>query len=75
MQALSALQISSETASLIWTDILPGVVLLGLNGAAIAAFGDNPVDLGDAIWPLEVRTAGVKLGESTLNRCFRLERN
>lgn len=29
------------------TNILPGVIPLGLNGAAIAAFGDNPVDLGD----------------------------
>lgn len=56
------------------TDILPGVVPLGLNGAAIAAFGDNPVDLSDAPWPFEVRAAGVKLGESTLNRCFTLER-
>lgn len=60
---------------MIWTDIIPGVIPLGLNGAAIAAFGDNPVDFGDAIWPLEARAAGVKLGESTLNRFFTLERS
>lgn len=77
MKVLSVLQNSSETAQSdfdIPTDDLPGVVPLGLNGAAIAAFGDNPVDLGDAPWPSEVRAAGVKLGESTLNRCFTLGR-
>lgn len=65
-------KIGQKQHSPILTDILPGVVPLGLNGAAIAAFGDNPLDFGDVIWPLEVRAAGVKLGESTLNRCFTL---
>lgn len=51
---------------------LPGVVPLGLNGAAMAAFGERLVDFGDALRPLEVTDEGVKLGESTLNRCFAL---
>lgn len=47
--AVGAKKNRQKQHSLILTDILPGVVPLGLNGAAIAAFGDNPVDLGDAI--------------------------
>lgn len=45
--------------------VSPGVVLFGLNGAALAAFGESPL----AFCPeLDTeRDDGVKLGESTFN--------
>ncbi len=52
--------------------MLPGLKFLGLKGAALAAFGERP-GIFDA--PLTVRDAGVKLGESTLNRFLTLERH
>jgi len=42
-----------------------------MNGAALAAFGDNPVafvELPLTESEVELREAGVKLGESTFNR-------
>lgn len=44
----------------------------GLNGAALAARGDRPVDLAETTLPLAARDAGVKLGESALKRFLRL---
>ena len=44
--------------------VLPGVWLLGLKGAANAAFGEIPGILEE---PLTARDGGVKLGESALN--------
>lgn len=48
---------------------LPEASPFGLNGAALAAFGDSPFDLGGEARPLPAKEEGVKLGESTL-RCF-----
>ena len=55
---------------------IPELKPFGLNGAALAAFGDKPVALVEL--PLtesevELSEAGVKLGESTFNRLFILE--
>ena len=57
---------------------LPGLNPLGLNGAALAALGDNPALL--VAVPLTARDglfweAGVKLGESTFNLFFILCRS
>ena len=54
------------------TDILPGVKLFGLNGAALAALGDRPGAFEVLGAPFGVRDDGVKLGESTLKRFFML---
>lgn len=45
--------------------ILPDVAFFGLKGAALAAFGDSPLDFCPE--PLTEREDGVKLGESTLS--------
>lgn len=51
---------------------IPGETPLGLNGAALAALGDSPLDLVGGLYPLTARDDGVKLGESTFNRFFKL---
>lgn len=52
---------------------IPGETPLGLNGAALAALGDSPLDLvGGGLYPLTARDDGLKLGESTFNRFFEL---
>lgn len=48
---------------------LPDASPFGLNGAALAAFGESPFDLGGGVRPLLAKEEGVKLGESTF-RCF-----
>lgn len=52
--------------------IIPGVKVFGLKGAALAARGDKPDVFGVLCEPFAGRTAGVKLGESTLNLFFAL---
>lgn len=50
----------------------PGLRPFGLNGAALAAFGDIPALFKPALTPLLASVDGVKLGESTVRRFFRL---
>ena len=50
----------------------PGVSPFGLNGAAFAAFGDIPALLKPGPGPLLASVEGVKLGESTVRRFFKL---
>jgi len=45
--------------------VLPGVAFFGLKGAALAAFGESPLDFCPEL--LTERDEGVKLGESTLS--------
>ena len=52
--------------------ILPGVTLLGLKGAALAARGDKPGAFEAELLPLAASNDGVKLGESTFSRFFTL---
>lgn len=58
------------------TGTVPEPKPLGLNGAALAAFGDNPVafvELPLTEREVEASEAGVKLGESTFNLFFILK--
>lgn len=48
---------------------LPDASPFGLNGAALAAFGESPFGFRGDAKPLPAKEEGVKLGESTL-RCF-----
>lgn len=50
--------------------VLPDVALFGLKGAALAAFGESPLDFCPEL--LTERDEGVKLGESTLSFFFAL---
>ena len=52
---------------------LPGVDPLGLKGAALADFGDNPEGFGSGLLPFTASDDGTKLGESTLSCIFGLE--
>lgn len=45
-----------------------------MNGAAFAAFGDIPALFKPVLTPLLASVVGVKLGESTVRRFFRLLR-
>lgn len=45
-----------------------------MNGAAFAAFGDIPALFKPGLTPLLASVEGVKLGESTVRRFFRLLR-
>ena len=51
---------------------VPGVTLLGLKGAALAARGDKLGALEAGVLPLLARRVGTKLGESTLRRFLAL---
>jgi hypothetical protein len=50
--------------------VLPGDAFFGLKGAALAAFGESPLDFCPEL--LTERDEGVKLGESTLSFFFAL---
>ena len=45
---------------------------MGLNTAALAAFGDMPALFKPEVEPLLASVEGVKLGESTFRRFFKL---
>ena len=51
---------------------IPGLRPFGLKGAALAAFGENPLVLEGNEEPFTESEAGVKLGESTFKRFFTL---
>lgn len=53
-------------------ELLHDAGFLGLKGAALAAFGDNPNAFDGWFGVLTARDDGVKLGESTLRRFFEL---
>lgn len=52
--------------------LLPDAGAFGMNGAAFAALGEMAVDFKLAAVPLVASNDGVKLGDSTFNRFFRL---
>ena len=52
--------------------ILPGVRVLGLKGAALAAFGERPRVFGGVWLPFTASDEGVKLGEAMLKRFLTL---
>lgn len=52
--------------------LLPDAGAFGMNGAALAALGEMAVDFMLAAVPLVASNDGVKLGDSTFNRFFRL---
>ena len=54
--------------------VLPGVRVLGLKGAALAAFGERPIVFAVALLPFTARDEGVKLGEATLKRFLTLDK-
>ena len=51
---------------------LPGVRVLGLKGAALAAFGERPRVFGGVWLPFTASDEGVKLGEAMLKRFLML---
>lgn len=52
--------------------MLPGVRVLGLKGAALAALGERPRVFGVAWLPFTASDEGVKLGEAILKRFLML---
>lgn len=54
---------------------LPGVRVLGLKGAALAAFGDRPKVFAVAWLPFTASDDGVKLGEAMLKRFLTLHKS
>lgn len=57
-----------------YSDIsIPEASPFGLKGAALAAFGERPLDF-DGVVPFTARDEGVKLGESTLRCFFKLDK-
>ena len=69
---LEAIFIFSKRWIIVHSSRIPGVRLLGLNGAALAALGERPGAFEGVLLPLTASDDGVKLGESTLKRFFRL---